>query len=148
MPRLKGQPKEKLILGHVPNVDYLKDYKPTGEMVPHYKNKWKAYLLESAMETGIQQGVSCYEKVFTKHTPEIIEQNKAVFDEMRDVAEIVVIGHSLAEVDYPYFEEIAGKNAGKAVWHIGYHNLDDMKRLLTFVRHIGLEDGKVEVFRT
>ncbi len=125
MPRLKGQPKEKLILGHVPNVDYLKDYKPTGEMVPHYKNKWKAYLLESAMETGIQQ-----------------------WDEMRDVAEIVVIGHSLAEVDYPYFEEIAGKNAGKAVWHIGYHNLDDMKRLLTFVRHIGLEDGKVEVFRT
>ena len=94
-------------------------------MVPHYKNKWKAYLLESAMETGIQQ-----------------------WDEMRDVAEIVVIGHSLAEVDYPYFEEIAGKNAGKAVWHIGYHNLDDMKRLLTFVRHIGLEDGKVEVFRT
>ena len=78
MPRLKGQPKEKLILGHVPNVDYLKDYKPTGEMVPHYKNKWKAYLLESAMETGIQQ-----------------------WDEMRDVAEIVVIGHSLAEVDYP-----------------------------------------------
>ena len=125
MPRLKGQPKETLILGHVPNVDYLKDYKPTGEMVPHYKNKWKAYLLESAMETGIQQ-----------------------WDEMRDVAEIVVIGHSLAEVDYPYFEEIAGKNAGKAVWHIGYHNLDDMKRLLTFVRHIGLEDGKVEVFRT
>ena len=125
MPRLKGQPKEKLILGHDPNVDYLKDYKPTGEMVPHYKNKWKAYLLESAMETGIQQ-----------------------WDEMRDVAEIVVIGHSLAEVDYPYFEEIAGKNAGKAVWHIGYHNLDDMKRLLTFVRHIGLEDGKVEVFRT
>ena len=125
MPRLKGQPKEKLILGHVPNVDYLKDYKPTGEMVPHYKNKWKAYLLESAMETGIQQ-----------------------WDEMRDVAEIVVIGHSLAEVDYPYFEEIAGNNAGKAVWHIGYHNLDDMKRLLTFVRHIGLEDGKVEVFRT
>ena len=125
MPRLKGQPKEKLILGHVPNVDYLKDYKPTGEMVPHYKNKWKAYLLESAMETGIQQ-----------------------WDEMRDVAEIVVIGHSLAEVDYPYFEEIAGKNAGKVVWHIGYHNLDDMKRLLTFVRHIGLEDGKVEVFRT
>ena len=125
MPRLKGQPKEKLILGHVPNVDYLKDYKPTGEMVPHYKNKWKAYLLESSLETGIQQ-----------------------WDEMRDVAEIVVIGHSLAEVDYPYFEEIAGKNAGKAVWHIGYHNLDDMKRLLTFVRHIGLEDGKVEVFRT
>lgn len=144
----KHHPKEKLILGHVPNVDYLKDYTPSPGMVPRYKNKYKAYLLESAIEIGTQQWITYYEEVFTKHTPEIIEENKDFFQGAADIKDIIVIGHSLSEVDYPYFKEIFRQNGDRAVWHIGYHSLDDMKRLIAFTGNLGIGADKVEIFRT
>lgn len=144
----KYHPKEKLILGHVPNVDYLKDYEPSPGMVPQYKNEYKAYLLESAIEIGTQQWITYYEEVFTKHTPEIIEENKDFFEGLTGITDIIVIGHSLSEVDYPYFKEIFRQNGDRAEWHIGYHSLDDMKRLITFVEEIGIATDKAEIFRT
>lgn len=44
---------------------------------------------------------------------------------------------------YPYFEEVKRKCDAK---HIGYHSLDDMKRLIAFVNELGLKD--VTIFRT
>ena len=146
--KIKGRKKDELILGHVPGIDYLKHYKPTRAMVPHYKSQRKAYLLESAMETGIHNWVNYYEETFTKKTSDIIQQNKAFFEQTASVKDIVVIGHSLSVVDYPYFLEIVKANAGKATWHIGYHSLDDLKRLIDFVINIGLEACKIEIFRT
>ena len=146
--KVKYQPKEQLILGHVPNVDYLEEYKPNPTMVPRYKNRRKREILDYAIETGINQWVSYYEEVFTKHTPEIIQENAAFFSGTECVTDIFVIGHSLSEVDYPYFAEIIRHNANKAFWHIGYHSLGDFKNLLVFVHEMGIKDNSFEVFRT
>lgn len=147
--KVKYQPKEKLILGHVPNVDYLKDYKPNRQMTPRYKrNPYRKYMLESAMEIGTANWIKFYEECFTKHTPEIIEENREFFAQMVGIEQIIVIGHSLSEVDYPYFQEIIQKNGGRAEWFIGYHTYEDMERLLKFAAGNGLDKEKVTVFRT
>lgn len=140
--------KEKIILGHVPNVDYLADYKPTPGMVPRYKNKWKRAMLDNAMEIAVDLWVNAYEGTFTKHTPEIIRENTDFFEIMSGMEKVVTIGHSLSEVDYPYFREIARRNNGKAEWFIGYHSYDDMARLIRFVDEMGIAVEKVTVFRT
>ncbi|MBQ7757503.1 AbiH family protein [Anaerotignum sp.] len=140
--------KDAIILGHKPNVDYLDGYTPDKAFVPKYKSKRKALLLQSAMELAIDQWVTAYDEMTTKHTPEIIEENKEYWESMVDVEDIFVIGHSLADVDYPYFEEIIKYNKEKAIWHIGYHSLDDMKRLKEFVHNMGIQIKRVEVFRT
>lgn len=44
----------------------------------------------------------------------------------------------MSEVDYPYFEEICKKTNAK--WYIGYHSLDDLKRLLSFVDKMNLRE--------
>ena len=44
----------------------------------------------------------------------------------------------------PYFEEVRSRCDAK--WHIGYHSLDDMKRLIALAGYLGLKD--VTVFRT
>lgn len=67
---------------------------------------------------------------------------------MNETEDIFVIGHSLADVDYPYFEELIKYNKEKAIWHIGYHSLDDLKRLIEFVHNMGIQKEKVEIFRT
>jgi hypothetical protein len=146
--KVKYQPKEKLILGHIPNVDYLAGYKPARGMVPKYKDPWKRAMLERAMEIGKENWITYYAEAFTKHTPEIINENRSFFDGLVDKDDIVIIGHSLAEVDYPYIEEIAKCNKGKARWHIGYHSLDDIKRLINIVDYLRLSTKKVDIFRT
>lgn len=144
-----GRKKNELVLGHVPNVDYLKDYKPNRQMVPRYKkNPYRKYVLESAIEIGIANWISYYEKVFTKHTPEIIMENELFFQSTTQIEQIIVIGHSLSEVDYPYFSEIVSRNRGKAEWFIGYHNYDDLKHLVKFVNEMDLKNNKVNIFRT
>lgn len=41
-----------------------------------------------------------------KPTASIIEDKKQFFTQLADVTDVLVMGHSLAEVDYPYFEEV------------------------------------------
>ena len=52
--------------------------------------------------------------------------------------------YSLSEVDYPYFEEICKKTNAK--WYIGYHSLDDLKRLLSFADKMNLRE--ITIFRS
>lgn len=146
--REKGKPKEKLILGHVPNVDYLKEYKPNRNMVPYYKNPRKREILEYAIGVGLSQWVTYYEQVFTKHTPDIIKEKQSFFNKMDKILNIIVIGHSLSEVDYPYFEEIVKHNNGKAFWHFGYHSLRDLNNILSFSENMKIKKNLYEVFRT
>ena len=144
----KGKAKEKLILGHVPNVDYLKEYKPNRSMVPYYKNPRKREILEYAIEVGLSQWITYYEQVFTKHIPDIIKEKQSFFNKIDKISNIFVIGHSLSEVDYPYFEEIIKHNKGKAFWHFGYHSLRDLKNILSFAGNMKIEKNYYEVFRT
>lgn len=143
----KNKPKQQLVLGHVPNVDYLKEYKPTQGMVPKYKNRWKRAMLENAMDIGTQLWVTSYEETFTKHTPEIIMENQDFFISTETINKIIVIGHSLSEVDYPYFKEIVKANNRKATWIIGFHSYYDMIRLNRFVGEMEIPLDKVTVFK-
>ena len=80
----------------------------------------------------------------TKNCDTIIKNHEQFFSGLSDIEEVYVIGHSLSEVDYPYFREICKRSDAK--WYIGFHSLDDMKRFLVFVDAMGL--SKVTVFRT
>lgn len=131
-----------LILGHRPGMEEEQwdkvDLKPI-----RYKNPYKKYIMESALETAAREA-AWYDDSTTKNCADIIKNHRDFFDGLRDVKEILVIGHSLSEVDYPYFKEV--KKSCNAKWVIGYHNYDDVKRLVDFVDYMGLKD--VTLFRT
>lgn len=57
---------------------------------------------------------------FKKPVNEIIESMSDYFEQLRDVAEIVVIGHSLNKIDLPYFGQIA-KRAIDAQWKVSFY---------------------------
>lgn len=131
-----------LILGHKPGMEEeqwdkvnLKSFK--------FKNPYKRYIMESALETAAREA-SWYEEATTKKCSDIIKQHCNFFEELCDIEEIFVIGHSLSEVDYPYFQEICMNTDAK--WYIGYHSLDDLKRLIVFVNKMKLNN--VIIFRT
>ena len=137
----KGRPDE-LILGHVPGME--EEQWDKVELKPiKFPDPYKRYIFESAMETALREA-AWYDDATTKKCSEIIKKHQKFFEGLIDVSEVFVIGHSLSEVDYPYFEEVCKKC--KAKWYVGYHSYDNLKRLIDFVEHFGLKD--VTIFRT
>ena len=135
----KGCKPDEIILGHTPGMEdeswdkvELKPYK--------FKNPYKRYVMESAFETAVREA-SWYDDSTTKKCTDIIKAHSEFFDGLSDTKTIFVIGHSLSEVDYSYFTEVCNKC--DAHWYIGYHSLADAKRLVKFVRQMGLKNGSV-----
>lgn len=57
-----------------------------------------------------------------KPTEKIIERNRSFFDGLVDVSEVIVLGHSLAEVDALYFWEILSQIDRRTTrWTISYY---------------------------
>lgn len=139
--RKKGKPDE-LILGHKPGAEEEQWEKV--ELKPiHFKNPYKQYIFEAAIETAVNEA-AWYDESTTKNCSEIIGKHMNFFDGLVETKEVYVIGHSLAEVDYPYFKEV--KEHCEAKWSIGYHSYEDMLRLHDLVNYLDLKD--VTVFRT
>lgn len=138
----KGKRPDEIILGHKPGME--EEQWDKVELKPFkFKNPYKRYIMEAAMETAAREA-AWYDDSTTKKCEDIIKNHKDFFDGLSSIEEVFVIGHSLSEVDYPYFEEVRSRCDAK--WHIGYHSLDDMKRLIALVGYLDLKD--VTVFRT
>lgn len=62
---------------------------------------------------------------FTKQYNRNIAKHSSFFDSLYDIKQIIVIGHSMSKVDWPYFREII-KNIGKEIpWIVYCHSIDD-----------------------
>ena len=67
-----------------------------------------------------------------KHVSEIIEKNKGYFQSLERVSKVVVLGHSLGEVDLPYFMETAKRVSGHALWSVSYYSTGDLEAIDCF----------------
>ena len=101
----KGFPKEKLILGHMPGAsDEAFDRFDSWNKGKGYKNAMIAVAQENVIDL-----ISEYDKDLTKNCDEIIADHDDFISSLIDVEEIVVIGHSFSNVDWPYFRKICEK---------------------------------------
>jgi len=57
-----------------------------------------------------------------KPTQEILERNNAFFEGLSSVTEIFVLGHSLAQVDEPYFSAVLDHVHASARWTVSFHS--------------------------
>jgi hypothetical protein len=91
-----------------------------------------------------------YYDATTKKSDDVIKDNKDKFEKFRYIENVVVIGHSLSQVDYPYFREIIkhNQNAAAMNWHISWYSSGDLKRIKQFVLEMNISNSKVKIFRT
>ena len=63
---------------------------------------------------------------------------------------VVVVGHSLSSVDYPYFKEIIkyNSNNSKLRWYISWHSIDGLKKITKFVSDMNIPRSNIILFRT
>ncbi|MCE1168910.1 MAG: bacteriophage abortive infection AbiH family protein [Sphingobacteriia bacterium] len=77
---------------------------------------------------------------FYKKTQTIIKVNEKFFDNLHNIDEIIVLGHSLNHIDLPYFKYLH-KTAHKAKWTISYYDEFEPEKMRDALLKAGVEDG-------
>ena len=79
---------------------------------------------------------------FQKPVYEIIKRNCDFFNNLSDIKNIIVIGHSLNKIDLPYFKKIA-KNTEKAEWVVCYKKPEEKTSHLKKLLQCGIQKDKI-----
>ena len=127
-----------LIIGH----------KPGDEGVFREKNKKpRSYhqALVSIAQDNVLDLIGQYNEDLTKNSREIIKNNRAFFDKLTDIDQVVVIGHSLSPIDWDYFSEVS-RLIPDANWYFGVFGLNDLKNLEDLAKKLELK--RYNIFRT
>jgi hypothetical protein len=166
--------REQLVLGHGRNEDEVfeewyqankdkPEYQPIryGRKGRKYRNDnpvYLAYFLKDESEgnwksqtryDAIDNTSRLIEEYYTnsaKKTSDVIKKYRSIFDGFGHIRRIVVIGHSLSDVDYPYFKEII-KNTDNPSWNFGWFDSRSLKSIKTFVEKMTIPEDKISVFQ-
>lgn len=84
---------------------------------------------------------------FRKPTEEVIKEHEAFFKGLLDIKYIKVLGHSIAEVDWPYFQLITQctVNAEWTITYYGQQDLEDKQKLAS--RMLSFAPNKIELIK-
>lgn len=82
-----------------------------------------------------------------KPTEEIIAGNESFFQSLHGMEEVMVLGHSMASVDMPYFQKVKNSVGSNAVWRISVFDERDYQRKLEVVKELGLRKDIASFFR-
>ena len=88
-----------------------------------------------------------YYRTTYKPVNEIIEQNQDFFNRLSDFEEIYVLGHSLNEIDLPYFELIHEKAGSDITWNVSYYRDEERTRHQSRLHSIGVSETQLNFIR-
>ncbi len=137
--------KDELVLGHAPGSGDEDDWTPTIPY-PNFKSKRKNELLDGAIDSAVRN-LNWYNDETTKKSDEIIENNKSFFTSLSNIKTIVVLGHSLSKVDYPYFYKIIVSINEKPDWLISWYSSRDLKNIRDFANKMKIKPNKIALIK-
>ena len=121
---------EELILGHCVEIDPA-----------------NAYLEENAIyEDDGYKGIIEVANAQRKNVDEIIASHKKFWEAITTVNRVIVYGHSLSEVDIPYFHMIFHSIAENAEWHFGCHTKKDKEKASSLISQLGINEERCYCF--
>lgn len=104
-----------------------------------------------SMDTRVMEGneiINGYFGATFKDSKKIISENRMFFGWLTEVSKIVVLGHSLSQVDEIYFKEIAANiDINKVSWAVTYYGDDERERHQSTLRSIGIPEYVVSFCR-
>lgn len=122
---------ESLIVGHC---NYIDPHSIGDEdMLMHEENA-----LRSIAELANQE---------MKSVEEIIAHHHSYWSSLSDVDEVNVYGHSLSDVDLPYFKKIKACINPQAKWNFSFHSDKDVNNIEQMITKLGLSMNSCTSFR-
>jgi len=114
------------------------------------KQEWIDYQSESydySIMCAYEEIDNFFSKIY-KDCETIILKNQDFFKKIKDVEEILIYGHSLSEVDKPYFEMITRiVNLSIVHWTVSYYPDDKYKAHQLFLESIGIDKSMYKLIK-
>lgn len=98
-------------------------------------------------DTRIVEGeahINTYFKKTFKPTAQILKRHAATFQALSNIDEVWVMGHSMSDVDQPYFAALRDSVAPGARWKISYYDVPTLDALKIQVCALGLTPAQVQ----
>ncbi len=111
------------------------------EVISMYREKaQKAEEDFDEITTSINNAIATFYQRTFKNTQEALQRNRTFFDKTSGVEEINIIGHSLGEVDMPYFERIFNKVTSSVKWNVFYHKPEEEIAFRAAIANLGVKN--------
>ena len=137
---IHGTTKNNIIFGHKQGIEYNERFVAPWDLDPD--NQIKRNELRDAFITWLNE----YYKFTEKPVDEIIERSEKLLRkeyriDLTKIDEIIVIGLSYSDIDFPYLKWIANKT--NAHWKLGFFSDDDKRKANTVAKDLNLNQFDV-----
>ncbi|KDR94349.1 Bacteriophage abortive infection AbiH [Peptoclostridium litorale DSM 5388] len=88
-----------------------------------------------------------YDRTF-KDVKHFLGINKYFFKRLKNIEEISIIGHSLGDVDMPYFKEIKRYVKQDSIWNIYYYDKEKATCFKNKIISIGVDESNIRMLRS
>ncbi|MDI9357609.1 MAG: AbiH family protein [Phycisphaerales bacterium] len=78
-----------------------------------------------------------------KATSSLIEKNKVFFNSLKSIRKVFILGHSLADIDKKYFNEILISISNSAVWLLSYHTPNEKETRRKRLNEFGIKNRQI-----
>lgn len=135
-----------LILGHgtdPKNFEQKKETPPEG-LSAQELDHWEEQMSDQydwSYEQANEQILLYFKEAF-KNTAAIIESRSDFFENLTAVKKVIVLGHSLSEVDIRYFEVLQEKLKGNVIWIVSYYSESERLAHRETLLGLGVADSK------
>lgn len=141
-----------LVLGHgVEPGSFKKEKpKPPANATEEELEWWRQKMADSydlSYEMGKDEILGYYYGSF-KQTRKIIDDNGTFFDGLKGTEKVIVLGHSLGEVDHPYLSKVAEciNNSG-IPWIVSYHRDEHKGLFINNLLKLGIQEKQIHLIK-
>lgn len=91
--------------------------------------------------------ISKYFKSTYKNVEKIIKSNKSLWNKLKKVKKVYILGHSLSDIDMPYFEKIYQSVHPKCKWFVSYYEPEDKRYFKNVLKNLGISKDDISLIR-
>jgi hypothetical protein len=116
---------------------------------PLKENKFRR-MNDEDTDVRVVEGNVILDKYFEttyKNTETIIRENQAFFNDLKDVDEVFILGHSISDVDIKYFQLIKSKVKECTIWTVSYYEQEQKLINKLKVVNLGVCESIIEMIK-
>lgn len=136
-----------LILGHgIDPKEFVKQEELPPEDPEEYERwaEWMSEQYDYSIERGKEEVMLYFKKSF-KPTHEVIQQKEEFFNKLEQINTVYILGHSLSEVDLPYFREMTKYLSEDVEWIVSYFRESEKEYKKEVLKSIGIQESKIHL---